>query len=105
MFIVEDIRYNYILYVDQSENRLDYEWGDVYFQYRCPNSAGRPFGPWHDTNLAPSKHGPTRSVTGPDRHGPFSGPGMGRYGGPRALAWPGPINGSARRRSAYLCKY
>jgi hypothetical protein len=32
MFIVEDIRYNYILYVDQSENRLDYEWGDVYFQ-------------------------------------------------------------------------
>jgi hypothetical protein len=73
--------------------------------YRCPNSAGRPFGPWHGTNLARSKHGPARSVTGPDRHGPFSGPGMGTYGGPRALARPGTINGSARRRPAYLCKY
>jgi hypothetical protein len=73
--------------------------------YRCPNSAGHPFAPWHGTNLARSKHGPARSVTGPGRHGPFSGPGMGRYGGPRALARPGPINGSARRRPAYLCKY
>jgi hypothetical protein len=73
--------------------------------YRCPNSAGRPFGPWHGTNLARSKHGPARSVTGPGRHGPFSGPGMGTYGGPRALARSGPINGSARRRPAYLCKY
>jgi hypothetical protein len=74
-------------------------------EYRCPNSAGRPFGPWHGTNLARSKHGPTRSVTGPGRHGPFSGPGMGTYGGPRALARPGTINGSARRRPVYLCKY
>jgi hypothetical protein len=64
--------------------------------YRCPNSAGRPFGPWHGTNLARSKHGPARSVTDPDRHGPFSGPGMGKYDGPRALSRPGPINGSAR---------
>jgi hypothetical protein len=61
--------------------------------YRCPNSADRPFGPWHDTNLARSKHGPARSVTGSGRHDPFSGPGMGTYGGPRALARPGPING------------
>jgi hypothetical protein len=72
------------------------------WSYRCPNSAGRPFGPWHGTNLARSKHGPARSVTGPGRHGPFSGPDMDRYGGPRALARPGTINGSARRRPAYL---
>jgi hypothetical protein len=52
--------------------------------YRCPNSAGRPFDLWHDTNLARSKHGPTRSVTGPGRHDPFSVPGMDSYGGPRA---------------------
>jgi hypothetical protein len=77
----------------------------MHWRYRCPNSAGRPFGSWHGTNLARSKHGPARSVTGPGRHGPFSGPGMGTYGGPRALARPGTINGSARRRPAYLCKY
>jgi hypothetical protein len=77
----------------------------THHSYRCPNSAGRPFDPWHGTNLARSKHGPARSVTGPGRHGPLSGPGMGRYGGPRALARPGPINRSARRRPAYLYKY
>jgi hypothetical protein len=70
--------------------------------YRCPNSAGRTFSPWHDTNLARSKHGPAQSVTDPGRHGPFSGPGMSRYDGPRGLARPGPINGPARRRPAYL---
>jgi hypothetical protein len=32
------------------------------FAYRCPNSVSRPFGPWHDTNLARSKHGPARPV-------------------------------------------
>jgi hypothetical protein len=69
-------------------------------RYRCPNSAGRPFGPWHDTNLAWSKHDPARSVTDPGRHGPFSMSGMDSYNGPRALARPGTIYGSARRRPA-----
>jgi hypothetical protein len=49
-------------------------------------SAGRPFGLWHGTNLTRSKHGPARSVTSPGRYGSSSGPGMDRYGGPRALA-------------------
>ena len=70
------------------------------YRYRCPNSAGRPFGPWHGTILARSKHGPARSVTGPGRHDPFSVPGMGSYGGPRALARPGTIYGLARRLPA-----
>jgi hypothetical protein len=56
------------------------------WSYRCSNSAGRLFDPWHGTNLARSKHGTAR-------HGPFSGPGMSRYGGPRALVRPDPING------------
>jgi hypothetical protein len=73
--------------------------------YRCPNSADRPFSLWHGTNLARSKHDPARSVTGPGRHGPFSGPGMGRYDGPRALARPGTINESARRRPASQIQY
>ena len=68
--------------------------------YRSPNSTGHPFDSWHDTILTRSKHGLTQSVTGPGRHGPFSGPGMSSYGGPRALARPDTIYGSARRRPA-----
>jgi hypothetical protein len=61
---------------------------------------GIDVGPWHDMNLARSKHGPTRSVTGPGRHDLFSVPGMDRYDGPRTLVRPGTIYESVRRRPA-----
>jgi hypothetical protein len=55
-------------------------------RYKCPNSAGRPFSLLHDTNLARSKHGPARLVTGPDRHGPFLRAGYGHLRRPACFS-------------------
>jgi hypothetical protein len=48
--------------------------------------------------MARSKHGPVRLVTGSGRHDPLSGPGLGGYGGPRAMARPDTSYRPARRR-------
>jgi hypothetical protein len=66
--------------------------------YRCPNSAGRPFSPWPGTILVRSKHGPARLVTSSGRHDSLSGPSLGGYGGPRAMARSGTSCRLARRR-------